>query len=337
MSSMTRVVDGLWLTVPTLLLTMLICAACQGGERKFQQNNRQGAKKMITYPIGRFAIDIPAEMELEHQGQTIRYAQVEEVVWPSKVPREQAREAEWQRRLAEIQKLRRPEGVKDVVKDLSIFSEATKWSKGILYYGDYRDDQTFYWDLLVDAGEGGVWFKIYGLSRDHMVKNLLNLDNAYDWRNPASVKLLKGDGFNTRYGAVYLPYLEQESVTARFIGYSPEVKIKIKMKETHHAEPEGHNLLGRVAAVIATGYNVGVDINRIRSRKRRVAGLDGEEEIDRMKDQYKTVLSFAWRSPGKPDSGERPEILVTMESEDGQMDEKLQAWDAVLDSMRPLK
>jgi len=337
MSRKTSLADGLRLAVPTLLLTMLICTACQGGEGKLQQNNRKGAKTMITYPVGRFAIDIPSDMKLDHQGQKIRYAQVEEVVWPSEVPREQAREAEWQRRLVEIKKRRKPEGMNDVVKEIRLFSEANKWSKGILYYGDYRDDQTFYWDLLVDAGHGGVWFKIYGLSCDLMVKNLLNLDNAYDWRTATSAKLPTGDRFHTRYGGVNLPYLEQESATARFIGHSPDLKIKVKTNEIHQAEPDGHNLLGRVAAVIASGYNVGVDIDRIRSRKRRVAGLDGEEEIDRMKDQYETILSFAWRYPGNPDSGERPEVLVTMETEDGQVDEKAKIWDAVLGSMRPLK
>ena len=43
-----------------------------------------------------------------------------------------------------------------------------------------------------------------------------------------------------------------------------------------------------------------------------------------------------WRYAGKKDSGEYPEIVLEMESPDGNLKEKLKIWDAILESMKPL-
>lgn len=55
-----------------------------------------------------------------------------------------------------------------------------------------------------------------------------------------------------------------------------------------------------------------------------------------MDDGTRSVLSVAWRFAGRKDSGEQPKILVTMESADGRLEEKLQIWDAVLNSLQPM-
>ena len=60
--------------------------------------------------------------------------------------------------------------------------------------------------------------------------------------------------------------------------------------------------MARTAAVIATGHATGVKIHRIRSKKRKVAGLEGEEEVDRMTDRYRTAISFGWRYEGKKET-----------------------------------
>lgn len=55
-----------------------------------------------------------------------------------------------------------------------------------------------------------------------------------------------------------------------------------------------------------------------------VDGLKGNEDVDRMDDGTRSVLSVAWRFAGRKDSGEQPKIRVTMESADGRLEEKLQ-------------
>ena len=102
------------------------------------------------------------------------------------------------------------------------------------------------------------------------------------------------------------------------------------MQEIHHVEQAG--LMERLGAAIETRYAPGVDVDRIRGRKRTIAGLKGEDVIVRMKDKYKTVLNFAWEYPGEVNSGERPEIQITMESPDGALEEKIKVWDSILDS-----
>jgi hypothetical protein len=95
----------------TPLLTLLACTSSEGTQKTgAHPATDKGAPRMITYPIGRFAIDVPAEMKPAHQGQTLRYAEIEEFVWPGNVSREQARDEAWKKRLAEIGKLTPPQG-----------------------------------------------------------------------------------------------------------------------------------------------------------------------------------------------------------------------------------
>lgn len=329
---------GLRVAVPALLLPMLlICTASQGGEKKLQQD-RQGAKTMVTYPVGRFAIDVPYEMNLDHQGQRFRYALVEEFLWPADVPRQQARDAQWEKQLRKIAKLEPPKGKDRVVVESREFPGIGAWCRGILYRGNRLSQTDGRWLLLVDAGAVGIVLELEGLIQyeKDMLQDLLEIARSYHVRRFGDIKLTAGNWFYTRHGALNLPYLEQESATVRFAGHPLELKIEVETTEVHQTEKREHGLIARTFAAIASGYAVGVDVDRIRSRDRTIAGLEGEEEIDRMKAQDERELSFAWRYAGRKDSGNYPQILITMESEDCKLDEKLKLWDAVLNSMKPL-
>ena len=163
-----------------------------------------------------------------------------------------------------------------------------------------------------------------------------NIARSYQPRRYGDLKLPPGNWFYTRHGAVNLPYLEQESSYIAFEGHPLGLDFEVQTNEIHKEEKEGHNLVGRLAAVLATGYNVGVKVTKIRTGKRTVAGLPGEEIITRLDEDGEKELSFAWRHAGKKDSGEAPKILITMGTEDGQVEAKLKIWDSILDSMRPL-
>ena len=321
----------------TPLLALLACTSSEGTQKKSAQPaTTKGAPRMITYPIGRFAIDVPAEMKLAHQGQRLRYAEIEEFVWPGNVPRAQARDEAWKKRLAEIAKLTPPKGKDRVIIETRDFPGLGAWARGVFYYGDYMIAREIHFDVLLDAGMSGVWLKIHGISKEAMEKNISNIARSYQARRFGDLKLPPGNWFYTEHGAFNLPYLEQETAAARFEGHPLGLKLDIKTTEIHKSEPESHGLLGRLAALLATKFAGNVEIEKIRTGKRTVAALPGEETILRANEKGRKELSFMWRYAGEKDSGEHPKILIEMESPDGRLEEKLQIWDAVLDSLKPM-
>ncbi|KIE43484.1 T6SS immunity protein Tli4 family protein [Geobacter anodireducens] len=323
----------------TPIVTLLACTSSEGTQKKGTHTaTDKGVPRMTTYPIGRFAIDVPAEMKLVHQWQRLRYAEIEEFAWPGSVPRAQARDEAWKRRLAEIGKLTPPKGKERVIIETREFPGLGDWARGVFYYGANWADDEGYWLIFADSGTSGVWLTYHGLTdaKQEMLTWLLEIARSYQSRRFGDLKLPPGNWFYTERGAINLPYLEQETAAARFEGHPLGLEIDIETTEIHKDEAENHGLIGRTTAVIVTGYAAGIDIKRIRSRTRVVTGLKGDEEVDRMDDGTRSVLSFAWRFAGRKDSGEHPKILITMECADGHLEEKLQIWDAVLNSLKPM-
>ncbi len=324
----------------TPLLALLACTSSEGTQKKSAQPaTTKGAPRMITYPIGRFAIDVPAEMKLAHQGQRLRYAEIEEFVWPGNVPRAQARDEAWKKRLAEIAKLTPPKGKDRVIIETRDFPGLGAWARGVFYYGNYMMVNEGKWAVLLDYGNTGVWLEtrnaiIETENINKMLRNINNIAKSYTTRRFGELKPSSGSWFYTEHGALNLPYLRQETAAARFEGHPLGLEIDIETTETHKVEEAG--LIKKTMAAMATGFAAGLDIDKIRSRKRTVAGLDGEEEVLRMNDGKKTVLNFAWEYRGRKDSGEYPEMRITMDSADGKLEQKLQIWDAVLDSLKPM-
>ncbi|KIE43486.1 T6SS immunity protein Tli4 family protein [Geobacter anodireducens] len=321
----------------TPIVTLLACTSSEGTQKKnTQPTTDKGVPRMTTYPIGRFAIDVPAEMKLVHQWQRLRYAEIEEFAWPGSVPRERARDEAWKRRLAEIGKLTPPKGKERVIIETREFPGVGAWARGVFYYGDNWADDEGYWLIFADSGTSGIWLTYHGLTdaKQEMLTWLLEIARSYQSRRFGDLKLPPGNWFYTERGAINLPYLEQETAAARFEGHPLGLEIDIETTETHKVEEAG--LIKKTMAAMATGFATGLNIDKISSRKKTVAGLDGEEEVLRMNDGNKTVLNFAWEYRGRKDSGEYPEIRITMDSADGKLEQKLQVWDAVLNSLKPM-
>ena len=77
-------------------------------------------------------------------------------------------------------------------------------------------------------------------------------------------------------------------------------------------------------------------VERVEPGNLQLAGLDGEEEVLSATAQGKTQLDFGWRFAGRKESGDYPKIRIRMETADGQLDEKLKLWDALLNSFKPV-
>ncbi len=321
----------------TPIVTLLACTSSEGTQKKSTQpSTDKGVPRMTTYPIGRFAIDVPAEMKLVHQWQRLRYAEIEEFAWSGSVPRERARDEAWKKRLTEIGKLTPPKGKERVIIETREFPGVGAWARGILFYGNRMSPKDGNWLILMDVGQTAAWLELKGLVQyeQDMLHDLTEIAKSYQARRFGDLKLRPGNWFYTERGAINLPYLEQETAAARFEGHPLGLEIDIETTETHKVEEAG--LIKKTMAAMATGFATGLDIDKIRSRKKTVAGLDGEEEVLKMNDGNKTVLNFAWEYRGRKDSGEYPEIRITMDSADGKLEQKLQVWDAILNSLKPM-
>ena len=331
-------------TIYALLLALIATTISWAQEPKHSHQNVKSKgviKVMKTVPLGRFMIKVPTEMTSVARNSSIRSAEISENIWPDNINREKSRGDAFNLYLESINRQPPPKGKRSRIIKTIDFTGINYWSKGILYYSDYLGDQVKL-DVLLDTGKAGIWVKMRSGKNgaeniDKIYSSMKNIANAYIPIPHSTVgPVSQPEVFFLEYGEIHLPYKIRESTYARFEGHPLSLKLEIEMTETHIDEPKDEGLLARTAAVIATGYATGVNIDRLRSCKRKVAGLDGEEEVDRMTDSHRTAVSFGWRYAGKKDSGEYPEIVIRMESPDGKLEEKLKIWDAILDSMRPL-
>lgn len=297
---------------------------------------------METFYIGRFSIAVPVEMQ-EAKGSRshkLRDEEIKEIVWSKGINHEQAREAEWKQIEPKIMRHKKSKKISEIIIKTQDFLGLGEWAKGVFYYDSRISTRTAKWAILMDTGPVGVWIEDNPPvlvdkenKSNKAINNIINIGKSYRVMDSNAPKP-KGDWFYLKHGAINLPYLWQEKSYIRFEGHPLNLKIEVEMHETYTVEKAG--IIEKTIDAISTGYASGVKIKKVRSKKRTVAGLKGEEEVLRMTDKDKDALNFVWEYNGKENSGECPRIVITMESPDGNLEEKLKVWDAVLDSMKPM-
>ena len=306
-----------------------------GSTTKRNKTADKGANHaMKTYCMGRFALDVPAEMKQAVQAQTFRLIEIKEIPWKADINVSSECNDKWQEHLLTLESLKKPQKVKNIVIKEEQLSGVGRWARAVLYYGDYMANDEGNWDIFVDYGDHYVLFKLAGML-DAQVKMLSWMKEVVCAYNPKPIESKIDNAFYTQRGEIALPYKRQEKTYSRFEGHPLDLKLEVEMSETHKVEKLG--LAERLAASIATRFAPGVDVDRIRSRSRIAAGLKGEELVMRMSaSDEDTQIQFAWEHRGEAESGERPEIQITMEAPDGSLNEKLKVWDAILDSFKPM-
>ena len=287
----------------------------------------------MMYSTGRFSVTVPQSMKNAARTASVRYRDIRETTWQAGAGSEVARNAAWERRIAEIEMLQPPQGKSKVIVETRTVDEIKPWCRAILYYGDKHDDETVYWDVLLDTGRGGLWIQWSGLerSKEKMLGFSLDIARAYKVIDPAAPPP-KENSFYLEHGYIALPYLEQEETYARFEGHPLELKLEFTTRAVHEVSESG--LVERLAASLAMNFAPGVDVDKLRTGKRSVAGLNGEEVIFRGTQDGKSELSFTWLFTGKVDSGNAPKISIEMEAPDGRVEEKMRVWDIILDSIK---
>lgn len=297
-------------------------------------NNAGGP--MISHYIGRFMIQVPQSMNVVHRSASLRHRELRDLPWATGAVSEVLRKEIWMSRVKEIEKLPPPEGKGRALIEEREMTDPAGFTQAVLYFGDSDAGDRVFSEMLAARKLSGLWIKSIGVETkvQKMMEQNADIARAYHSRDPADAGL-KANGFYLEHGYILLPYRSQEEAYARFEGHPLGLKLRIQTNETHEDEPHDEGLLGRLAATLATGMAAGVDVEKIRAGKRVVGGLKGEETVLRAKTAGKTDLSFIWRFAGKKDSGDQPEILIEIEAKDGQLDEKLKLWDAVLNSFKP--
>ncbi len=290
---------------------------------------------IITHHIGRFMIQVPQSMKVARRSASMRAREIEELTWSPSANHDLVRESLWKSRLQEIEHKTPPRSEQKTITEIRPLSSEVRWTQAVSYFGDSMTNLRIFWGVLLDAGPIAVVITAKGKTelKEKILQKSLDIARAYRPIYPATL-LPKENAFYLEHGFIALPYASQEEAYARFEGHPLGLILRLQTNETH--EVEEHGLIERTAAAITSGFAAGVDIERLRSRKRTLAGIVGEEEVDQMKSKDDSKLSFAWIYTGKKDSGDYPEIELTMESADGQLEEKLKVWDALLNSFEPV-
>ena len=318
-----------------LLGLLSLAAACNAADKL--RTPMTSNDPLIIHRIGRFMVQIPESMKVVRRSATLRGRELEEVVITDTQNRIAAYEAIWKQRVDELQKRPPPTGKERVVIDTKTLDQSNVWTRAVAYYGNTDIPKMAYWDIFSASGNHGLWVKWKGKESrlEYMLNVSLDVARAYHPFD-SSAPSPRPHAFHLEHGYIALPYLEQEEAYARFEGHPLGLKLRVETKVVHEDEPQDEGLLGRLAAVLSTGFASGVDIKKIRTGKREIGGLKGEETVLRAKSEQETDLSFLWRYAGKKDLGDHPEIVIEIETADGQLDEKLKLWDAVLNSFKPV-
>ena len=299
---------------------------------------------MKTHYIGRFSIAAPPDMRIAVRTASLRYVEIDEIVWPKDVNHEQARNTEWENFMKETKKLTPPDGTDKVILKVHKFPGVGKWNEGALYHkeGDDADEAT--WHLLMDTGSVGVWLSSRStlledeIASNRVANNISNIGKSYMVVNSNDMSRHPSDNrFFLQQGIVNLPYSAQEESYIRFEGHPLDLVLHIKMEMDVGYYRETGGLIDKTKELLTeAALRPGISISKIRLGKREVAGMKGEEAILRTSDADRKKLLFTWEFNGKEDSGEYPTTTIEMESPDGKLDEKIRIWDAVLDSMKPM-
>ncbi|CAM3313902.1 hypothetical protein G4177_26735 [Corallococcus sp. ZKHCc1 1396] len=295
-------------------------------------------KGHVRQCLGRFCLDVPDSMTRSPDVETyqVQHIFLEEALW--KDSSDEARSKVWKTRLDGIRALagerelpEEPQGT--ILTQRALSPEV----QGVLYH---RMDNPLVatWGALLHSGAADVWMQIDGdLEREQdWATRVKEVSGAY--RLPAPGEPLPHPGkdwFYLRHGMVALPTKYQEEARVRFEGTALKVKVDVWTRTATKVKKE--SLLERLSGTLArAGGDFAGDIVTQRYQSRTVAGLPGEEMIIRYKEGKRMGLYFLWSYSGEEKSGARPRFNIEMDTGLDQDDAKVELWNSLLGSVRPV-
>lgn len=325
--------------IVTIFTALTLLTACS-------QNNGKKAmtavkEKTITYGAGRFVIDIPVSMHFRGGMYRMRTCNLTETVWNDHDERQSALNA-WEAYLKELEILPPPKGKDNAIIEVKKIDNIGRFCNSVLYHKEILDPNFVNLDMLVNSGQVGIWIKLDGKIEQKNIVYDIATEIAKAYRPPiqrlGKAAVLKNvDAFYLEHGAIDLPFEYKESVDIRFNGHKLDQDLALGIETSAVDEVETTGLMQRLAAVITTKFAPGIKIEKIRTGKRAVAGMKGEEIILRTTETEDNAMeiNFVFEHLGEKDSGDHPWMKISMTTEDDHVEQKIALWDALLDSMRP--
>jgi hypothetical protein len=288
--------------------------------------------KLERVYVGRFSLEVPVGATRYGQEFEVRDLDLNEVAFAD--PVDMAGEAAWKAKLAAIEALkakrRRPTQI-----DGDIHSQLQLEPGPFTVVLFHPDDIDFGLDFaaLRRSGASGLWLTRPGelATKDQILKTIASVGAAYQ---PVTLEQPRrtGDVFHLPHGVIAAPFQDQEKAKSVFKGGPLGLEIKVLIESTD--EPKGGGLLARFAGSVAkAGVAFAAGASPVRSRGRTAAGMKGEEFV--MRDSKEGNLYFMWEFKGEAGSGKHPRIQLQMVTKQEREKEKMAAWDALVDSLRP--
>ena len=315
---------------------LLLFAACTSEPRK---EERMAAEVLgadaVKHCVGRFCLTVPAVMARSADTFVVQGVTLEEVAWDTSA--KDPWEAEWLKRLQHIEGLKSrresPAEAFGTILEQRMFTPGSL--KGVLYCPTETTTLGMF-GAIYNAGDGGLWLQVKTSvkNKDAAGAQLAEIAPAYHLADPAAAAPPRG-AFHLVRGHLAAPFKLAEEARARFHGGPDKLDLTFSYETTF--EPRTEGLMARFASALeksaATLFGGGA--RPIRSGKRKVAGLQGEELVLHTSENGKEGLAFTWTTPGEAKSGKHPEISIELTAPADRREERLQLWDALLDEIKP--
>ena len=273
----------------------------------------------------------------------MQYCELSEVLWPAD-DLEKALNIEWDARVKTIGAMTPPKGKDKVIIDEIEHKESGNLYKGIFYYGDEWGPDRGFWAILSKNRVTGLWIRLNGdydtgdiENKNKMWEHGLKVARSYRapaFRNDKAMVIQGRDSFYMEHGAIDLPFKYNESVDIWFKGHRLDGELEFGINTRVVFKEYKTGLLERTDAFLSANKGLNVKFERLRGRKRIVAGMLGEELIEIGEDESEKMLMCAWMHSGEANSSHRPRVLIEMNAKNIEIEKKIALWDTMLDSMR---
>lgn len=286
------------------------------------------AEGFSRFWLGRFAVSLPQECQLQSHAYKINQVYVEEFRWPRA---ENAYTVLWQNRLGEIGDADSGNG--NIVEQ----GELRPGVQAVVYH-PLANGELLRGETLRRHGDNGVWYKLELAASDTSPKaikeRLATISDAYTPLNEPVTPA--GDWFYTRHGAVQLPYHGWEHVSLCWRGHALGLRVKALVLTAQ--ETTANELVARFNAFTNDPAFAAMrsQIQKLRAGERKVAGLAGEEvAFVNLQQGSRLGLVCEWQYGGQRDSGKQPQFSLSLDTPAGQVEEKLALWDKILETCEP--
>jgi hypothetical protein len=300
-------------------LAAMCLAACSTAGR--QSNDEPQRGDMSTQCIGRFRFQVPDSLALAARSQRIYGVEV------STAPVSPFGAASaWSERVAEIRKMRAPEGKADpVVRSFEIEPGVP----GIWYFNNPAGIRMLLESAKVVDGHVLRLVRAAPEGKESSAETLVK--HVIEGYAPGVTDY----GFCVGYGAITMEPSLNEATDGVF--ENPRVAgLEIRMETATVNQPdEGtySDLEEEKSYVEGTGANLKV----LLERERTAAGLSGKEiRIEVTPKKGDPLVRFTWHFAGTPRNASQPKIDMVGSAPPDQRAQLEAAWEAVLQNMRPI-